>query len=123
MGVMERTVRARMVMVKTSQGFALAIVPAGLQVNLDRIRALLGDPGATLAAESDLRAVLGDEEAGSTLLCGSLSEIPVYVEEELSASDRITFVTGNHHEIETMGYADFARVVRQRSGTFCTHAA
>ena len=114
---------AKVVIVKTGGGFAMAVLPAACRVGVPLVRELLGDPGATLAAEGEFRGLFPDCEAGAMPPFGNLYGLPVYVDDELAARERITFAAGNHHEVVTMRYADFARLVQPRQAEFCAHAA
>ncbi len=114
---------AKIVMVKTGGGFAMAVLPAACRLGVQRARDLMGDPGVTVAAESEFRGLFPDCEAGAMPPFGNLYGISVYVDDELAAQERITFQAGNHHEVVTMRYADFARLVQPRQAEFCAHAA
>jgi Ala-tRNA(Pro) deacylase len=114
---------AKTVMVKTGGGFAMAVLPAACRMSVQRVRDLLGDPGAAIAGEGEFRDLFADCEAGAMPPFGNLYGIPVYVDDELAVRERITFEAGTHHEVITMRYADFARVVQPRQAEFCAHAA
>jgi Ala-tRNA(Pro) deacylase len=114
---------AKTVMVKTGGGFAMAVLPAACRVSVQRVRDLLGDPEAAIAPEAEFRGLFADCEAGAMPPFGNLYGIPVYVDDELAVRERITFEAGTHHEVITMRYADFARVVQPRQAEFCAHAA
>jgi Ala-tRNA(Pro) deacylase len=92
-------------------------------VSVQRVRDLLGDPGATIAPESEFRGLFPDCEAGAMPPFGNLYDIPVYVDDDLATRERITFEAGNHHEVVTMRYADFERLVQPQKAEFCAHAA
>ena len=114
---------AKVVMIKTSGGFAMMVLPAACRLSLQEVRHLLDDAGATLATEAQFRALFPDCEPGAMPPFGNLYGLPVYVDEELGQHDRITFQAGNHHEVVTMRYADFARLVQPRLVEVCAHAA
>ncbi len=114
---------AKVVIVKAGGAFAMTVLPAACRMGLLRVRDLLGDPGAVIASESEFRGLFPDCEAGAMPPFGNLYGIPVYVDDELAARERITFEGGNHHEVVTMQYADFARLVQPRQAEFCAHAA
>ena len=114
---------AKVVMVKTRGTFAMTVLPAACRMGIQRVRDLLGDPGAVIASESEFRGLFADCEAGAMPPFGNFYGIPVYVDDELAARERITFEAGNHHEVVSMGYADFARLVQPREAELCAHAA
>ena len=114
---------AKIVMVKTGGGFAMAVLPAACRLGVQGVRDLLGDPAATIASEGEFRGLFPDCEAGAMPPFGNLYGLPVCVDDELAARDQITFEAGNHHEVVTMRYADFARLVQPRQAEFCAHAA
>ena len=114
---------AKVVMVKTGGVFAMTVLPAACRVSVQRVRDLLGDPGATIATESEFRGLFPDCEAGAMPPFGNLYDIPVYADDDLATRERITFEAGNHHEVVTMKYADFERLVQPRKAEFCAQAA
>jgi Ala-tRNA(Pro) deacylase len=114
---------AKVVMIKTSGGFAMMVLPAACRLSLEEVRHLVGDPGATLATEAQFRGLFPDCEPGAMPPFGNLYELPVYVDEDLAGNPQITFQAGNHHEVVTMRYADFARLVRPRVVEVCAHAS
>jgi Ala-tRNA(Pro) deacylase len=113
---------AKVVMVKTRGGFAMAVLPAACRVAVQRLRDLLGDPAASLASESEFSNLFPDCEAGAMPPFGNLYGIPVFADDELADRERITFEAGNHHEVVSMRYADFARLVQPRQAEICAHA-
>ena len=114
---------AKVVMVKTASGFAMTVLPAACRLSVQRVRDLLGDASATIAAEAEFRNLFPDCEAGAMPPFGNLYNIPVYVDDELAAQEQITFEAGTHHEVVTLRYADFERLVQPRRAEFCAHAA
>jgi Ala-tRNA(Pro) deacylase len=52
---------------------------------------------------------------------GNLYGLEVYVDEELANCPKIVFQAGNHQELVTMEYADFARLVQPKVAEFCSH--
>ena len=116
-------VLAKVVIVKTGGGFAMTVLPAACRLSVPRVRELVGDSQASLAAESEFRGLFPDCEAGAMPPFGNLYGVPVWVDDEVAGRDRITFEAGTHRELVTMKYADFARLVQPRQAEFCSHAA
>jgi Ala-tRNA(Pro) deacylase len=45
--------------------------------------------------------------------------MPVFVDRQLAADERIVFQAGRHTDTVEMAYADFARLVHPLVGDFC----
>lgn len=113
---------AKVVMVKQGAGFVMAVLPAACKVGLDRLERIFGIPGITIAREHEFAGLFPDCDTGAMPPFGNLYGLEVFVDKELANHERIVFQAGNHHELVTMSYADFSRLVQPKVAEFCSHA-
>lgn len=112
---------AKVVMVKRGTGMVMAVLPAACKVGVDRLEKIFGMPGIAIAREHEFAGLFPDCDTGAMPPFGNLYGLEVYVDEELAQHATITFQAGNHQELVTMGYADFARLVQPKVAEFCSH--
>ena len=112
---------AKVVIVKRGTGMVIAVLPAACKVGTDRLEKIFGTPGVTIAREHEFAGLFPDCDTGAMPAFGNLYGLEVYVDEELAKYPRIVFQAGNHHELVTMEYADFARLVQPKVAEFCSH--
>lgn len=103
---------AKVVVIRSSAGFALFVAPAPYKVDLERVRAILGDAQARLATEDEFRHLFPRCEVGAMPPFGNLFGLPVFVDPELSRDESIVFNAGSHTQTVRMRYADFERLVQ-----------
>lgn len=111
---------AKVTMLKTAKGLVMAVLPASRQVDVVRIRDLLGDPTAELALEVEFEGRFPDCETGAMPPFGNLYGLETIVDRSLERDERIAFPAGTHHESLRIRYADFTRLVRPRPASFAT---
>jgi Ala-tRNA(Pro) deacylase len=95
-----------------------AVVPADLEVDLDRLAKLAGARTLRLAGESELRWLYPDCEPGAMPPFGPLYNQPVYVDRTLTVEHRIAFPAGTHADAVAMRYEDFAAITHPIVGRF-----
>src|SRR2546422_3953333 len=81
---------AKTVVVRVDGEFAMAVLPAHLRVDLEKLRKWLNAREARLATEEEMARLFPDCEIGAEPPFGNLYQLPVYVSPLLSR-DRITF--------------------------------
>lgn len=113
---------AKVVMVKRGEGLVMAVLPAACKVGVDRLEKIFGTSGITIAREHEFAGLFPDCDTGAMPAFGNLYGLEVYVDEELAKCPQITFQAGNHHELVSMSYADFSRLVQPKVAEFCSHA-
>ncbi len=113
---------AKVVMVKRGSGFAMTVLPAACKVGVDRLEKIFGASGVTIAREHEFAGLFPDCDTGAMPAFGNLYGVEVFVDEELAKYSQIVFQAGNHHELVTMSYADFSRLVQPKVAEFCSHA-
>jgi Ala-tRNA(Pro) deacylase len=96
----------------------LAVVPATLLVDLDRLREVVGARDIRLADEREVERLYADCEVGAMPPLGPLYGQPVFVDRALASAGDIVFDAGSHSDAVKVKYEDFARVVRPTVGEF-----
>jgi len=105
------------VVVRAGEDTALAVLPASHHVNLEKLGLLLGKP-ARLATEQEFADLFPDCELGAMPPIGQLYNLPVVVDKSLADDEEIVFNAGTHRDAIRMRFADFARLVKLRTGSF-----
>ncbi|HSD50373.1 MAG TPA: YbaK/EbsC family protein [Candidatus Methylomirabilis sp.] len=113
---------AKVVMVKRGDALVMTVLPAACKVGTDRLEKILGASRIAIAREQEFAGLFPDCDTGAMPPFGNLYGLEVYVDEELANSPTIVFQAGNHRELVTMSYTDFARLVQPKVAEFCSHA-
>jgi Ala-tRNA(Pro) deacylase len=100
-----------------------AVVPADLEVDLDRLALLAGASTIRLAGEDELRWLYPDCERGAMPPLGPLYRQMVYVDEALAVEELIVFNGGTHGDAVSMRYVDFAAIAHPIVGRFSRRPA
>ena len=95
-----------------------AVVPADLDVNLDRLLIVAGADTLRLAREDELEWLFPDCEPGAMPPLGPLYKQRVFVDETLAGEDHIVFNAGTHQDAVSMRYDDFKAVTHPIVGQF-----
>lgn len=109
---------AKSVLIRTGHGYVLAVLPADRRIDLERLRADLGEEQLGLATEWEMERVFSDCERGAMPPFGSLYQVPTVVDESLSEDDEIVFEGRDHEEAIQMKYRDYAALEHPRMGHF-----
>jgi Ala-tRNA(Pro) deacylase len=112
---------AKTVLLRTDDGYVVAVLPANRKVDLERLRECLGDESAELAGEAEMERLFPDCERGTMPPFGSLYHLQTLVDEELAQDERIVFEAHNHEEAFRMAYRDYEALEHPRRGRF-SHA-
>jgi Ala-tRNA(Pro) deacylase len=105
---------AKTVMVKIDGKMAMAVLPASLKVDVDRILEASGAGRADLAGEKEFKDMFPDCEIGAMPPFGNLYGMDVYVSHKLADDEEIAFNAGSHTELIRMAYKDFLRLVKPK---------
>src|SRR5262245_26428266 len=89
---------AKTVLLRTDQGYVLAVLPSTHQVDLDRVRDDLGASWVGLASESEMEQLFPDCERGAMPPFGSLYRLTTIADESLAEDDEIVFEGQSHEE-------------------------
>ncbi|HEX4786650.1 MAG TPA: YbaK/EbsC family protein [Candidatus Sulfotelmatobacter sp.] len=102
---------AKTVIVKIDGVLAMAVVPAALHVDLDRLKHLTGAQVVELATEREFKDAFPDCETGAMPPFGNLYDMAVYADASLAENDEIAFSAGSHREMVRMNWGDMVRLV------------
>lgn len=109
---------AKCVLVLTEHGPALAVLSAVYLIDLKKLRAALGAKKLSIGRESDIKRHFPDVEVGAMAPFGNLYGVPVIADRGLQDAQEIVFNAGSHTETIKMRYADFASLVKPKTGAF-----
>ena len=84
--------------VRTSSGYALAVIPASRRLDLHLVRDALGDRHARLATEEELGRDFADYQLGALPPLGVLVGARVYVDPEVLRHNTVAFAAGTQTE-------------------------
>lgn len=88
--------------------YAMAVLPADMHIDTERLRQVLGLNSVRIAGEEELARLFPDTEVGAMPPFGNLyGEIPVYVDESLAWVERIAFNAGTHRDVVEVRFHDF----------------
>jgi len=111
---------AKAVVLRTDQGYVLAVIPANLKIDFGKAHDLLG-PETHLADEAVIAELFPDCEVGAEPPMGHLYGMQTYLSPQLRDDAFITFNAGTHHEAVRMRYVDFERVADFTELDLCWH--
>lgn len=97
---------AKVVLLKTSEGLAMAVIPGDVMVDLEKAAAALGVEDVRLAEESEFAQAFPDCDTGAEPPFGALYDVRTLVDDGLR-SPKITFSAGSHTETMTMALDDY----------------
>lgn len=97
---------AKVVMLTSERGVAMAVIPGDRMVDLEKAAAVLGVDDVRLAEESEFAPSFSDCETGAEPPFGTLYEVSTLVDSALN-SPKITFPAGTHTETITMALDDY----------------
>lgn len=103
---------AKTVLLRADRGYRyiVAVLPASMQIDLEKVSAALGGSKIELAAETDIKAHCPDCELGALPPFGSQYAMKTLVDERLGQASEIIFEGNSHHEAIRMSYEDFLRL-------------
>ncbi len=108
---------AKALVVRADDRYAHIVLPANLRTDNAALRALLGTRKIRFATTEELLEVTGCEP-GAVPPFGTLFDLPVLVDERLSANDEISFNAGSTSVSIRMRCEDFVRLSGATVGRF-----
>ena len=96
----------------------LAVLPAPLTINFEKLRTLVGARRVRLASEREMAHLYPDCEVGAIPPLGPLYKQRVFVDRRLAREAAIVFSAGTHTDAIRMGYAAFAGIAHPLVGEF-----
>lgn len=102
---------AKPVLLNVSGQLVMAVVPAPVQVDLDKASDVLGHSEVRLATEDEFVAVFPDSDPGAEPPFGTVYDIPVFLDETLRARQTMVCRDGSHTSTVTLAVNDYVKVV------------
>ena len=109
---------AKTVLVRTSEGYVLTVLPATHRIDLERLREDLQEVDVDLASEAEMERIFSDCERGAMPPFGSLYHVQTLVEESLAEDEEIVFEGQDHEQAIRMAFRDYVAVECPRRGQF-----
>jgi Ala-tRNA(Pro) deacylase len=109
---------AKVLIVKERDGFVMAIVPAATELDLDRLKGLVGHGELRLATVEEIGAVVPDCAAGAIPPFGALYGLRSFVDRRLLGVPRVTMPAGSFMTALRMSSVEFRRLVEAQAGDF-----
>ena len=103
---------AKPVVLEVGGELAMAVVPGPAHVDLDKASAVLGHNPVRLAEEEEFASAFPDAELGAEAPFGNLYGIPVFLDEQLRARERMVCRDGSHTRTITLSTQDYVEVVQ-----------
>ncbi len=83
----------------TKWGRVLAVVPGDRRLDMRLVREAVGDHGARLATEEEIRTAFPDVELGCIPPLGMLLGLPVYVDGHVMRHEEVLFAAGSSQAV------------------------
>ncbi len=106
------------VVLKADGDFVLAGVPAALKVAPEALAKLMGAEEVVIGDENEFAELFPDCEVGAMPPFGSLYDLPLWLDQRLTACDHVVFNAGTHSDTIKMSFADFERLASPQVGEF-----
>ena len=101
----------------------MLVLPAPMQVDLDKVRALLKAKEARRAREFEFAQLFADCDVGAMPPFGHFYQVPVYIDRSLVDEPYIVFQAGTHHTTMKIAMTDYQRLANPFIGDFILHHA
>lgn len=98
---------AKTVLLRSDDGYVIAVVPSTRHVDCDAMRALLGARRIQLATESEAGELFPDVEYGVVPPFGSQYGVRTVLDVHLAACESIVFKGATHEEAVRMQFRDY----------------
>jgi Ala-tRNA(Pro) deacylase len=114
---------AKVLIVKAPDGFIMAVVPAATQVDLDRLKGVIGRGDVRLATVEEIRGVVPDCTPGAIPPFGALYGLRTFIDQRLLLVPHVTVPGGDLGSAIHLGSAEFRRLVDGQVGDFAVPEA
>lgn len=101
---------AKPVVVRTGKSYAICVLPAPRQLDIDRVAELLGDPNVRLATEAEMTDAFPDCELGAEPPVGSMFGMKTLMDEQLRQDEFLLMQAGSHTEAIKTRREDWERL-------------
>lgn len=96
----------------------MLVLPAPAQVDLDRVRDLLGAVDVRRAHEAEFARAFPDCDVGAMPPFGHLYKVPVYLDCTLADERYLVFQAGSHRTTMKIAMSDYWRLAKPKIGDF-----
>ncbi|RIK65179.1 MAG: hypothetical protein DCC65_12675 [Planctomycetota bacterium] len=103
---------AKPVVVRGARGFAMCVVAAPDQVDLNKVARLLGEESVRLATEDEMKSLFPDCELGAEPPVGNLFGIRTIMDHRLRYDERLFMQIGSHTEAVRMRRDDWEQITQ-----------
>ncbi len=114
---------AKVLIVKERDGFVMAVMPAATQLDLDRLKGLIGHDDIRLATAEELRAVVPDCAPGAIPPFGAPYGLRTFVDQRLMSLPDVAVPSGDPYVALRFRGAEFRRLVGAKVGDFAVAEA
>ena len=114
---------AKVLIVKERDGVVMAILPAASDIDLDRLKGLIGHGDVRLASVEEIGAVVPDCPAGSIPPFGALYGLRAYIDRSLLGVPEVTMPAGDPGSAICMRWSEFERLIGAHPGDFAVPQA
>jgi Ala-tRNA(Pro) deacylase len=111
---------AKVVVCMADQLPILAVLPAPLRIDFDRLQDASHAATLRLAREGEFARLFPDCEIGAMPPLGPLYRQQVFVDQSLTTDREITFNAGSHRDAIRMEYGEFQRLIKPTVARFRT---
>jgi Ala-tRNA(Pro) deacylase len=105
---------AKTVIIKADNKMVMAVLPAKLLIDIDKLKEITGAEYVSFASEHEFEKLFPGCEVGAMPPFGNIFNMDVYVAEALTKDDEIAFNAGTHTEVIKLSYKDFERLVKPK---------
>lgn len=112
---------AKVVIVKDREGLAMAVLPACCEVEMDRLKGVIGLGEIELASVEDILKTFPGCELGAVPPFGRLFAVPTFVEEAVVNQRDVIMPAGDHRSAVRMRATEYLRLAEPRVGQFAVH--
>jgi Ala-tRNA(Pro) deacylase len=110
---------AKSVIVKLDGEMVIVVLPATEKLDTELLAGATNARKAEIASEDEFEACFPKCETGAMPPFGNLFDMDVYLEEEMTSNDRMTFNAGSHTELIQMSMKDFIDLVKPKVVRMC----
>lgn len=110
---------AKTVVIRSIDGFFLAVLPAHLQVDFEKLENLSRKRPLRLSTEQEFAALFPFCEVGAMPPFGRMRYLDVYIDDDIALVPEVTFNACTHEHTITMPGRGFLRAAEGVVGDFC----
>jgi Ala-tRNA(Pro) deacylase len=113
---------AKTLLLHDTGGWRIAVLPASHQLDMQRVRRMLGGSGhMRLASEEEIGEAFPQFDVGALPPVGPMLPLPGVVDVRLLYRDRVVCSGGDHRHALRLDPRDLVRLAEPRVGDICVH--